>query len=254
MVYDHQSSHQYEKKSGHGPRAGFIYQVDRSSYHDWATRVMGWTEPPPFADPHPTLKGESGKAPPRDNRSNQKSSQRKPTQEERRVAPITVRRVQDNPMPGRTHSSRTTTSKHAGRSRQREDKRHRGHSPTSGHRSRSRRTERRPSGPSSRVEYLGERHPDIQQPSQEARSSTHSRGRTSHTQSEASLPERGQHSHQQGDRCPRQTHLVQDPRPRPLSTAIRNPAGVLPEATPPQRHDEDESGIPASGVEYLGAR
>ena len=253
MVYDHQSSHQYEKKSGHGPRAGFIYQVDRSSYHDWATRVMGWAEPPPFADPHPTLKGELGKAPPRGNRGNQKSSPRKPTQEERRVSPITVRRVQDRPMPGRTHSSRTTTSKHTSRSRQREDKRHQGRSSTSGHRSRSQRAEGRPSGPSPGVEHLGERRPDIQQSSQEERASVHSRGQTVPTQRGTSPPERGQHSHQQGSEYPQQAHLVQAPRPRPPSTVIRNPADALPEVTPPQRHGEDEPGIPAPGVGHLGA-
>ena len=55
-VRDHQRSHQAAGRCGHGSRVGQIYQVDHSSYHQWAETV-GWDEPPPFPDCKPVLTG-----------------------------------------------------------------------------------------------------------------------------------------------------------------------------------------------------
>ena len=52
-VYDHQASHHTENHSGHGPKAGYIYQVDHASYHRWAQQVIGWSNPPSFLRPSP---------------------------------------------------------------------------------------------------------------------------------------------------------------------------------------------------------
>ena len=55
-VYDHQASHHAEGHPGHGPRAGYKFQVDLASYCNWTQR-MGWQNLPKFPDPHPTRKG-----------------------------------------------------------------------------------------------------------------------------------------------------------------------------------------------------
>ena len=97
-VYDHQSSHQAEGHPGHGPRAGYIYQVDYASYHRW-TELMRWTDHPRFPDPHPTLRGDSRPPPPgafteRMAQRRQKREARQARKESKQRAPVTeVRRI-----------------------------------------------------------------------------------------------------------------------------------------------------------------
>ena len=99
-VYDHQASHQAEGHTGHGPRAGYIFQVDLASYHYWSTKVMGWTNPPSFPDPHPTLRGDDDKPPKgvftaRMARRRQKREERQGKRESKRRPSVPeVRRVQ----------------------------------------------------------------------------------------------------------------------------------------------------------------
>ena len=244
VVYDHQSSHQYDKNPGHGPRAGYIYQVDRPSYYNWATKVMGWVEPPPFPDPHPTLRGEQSKSLSHTGRNNQGSPKRRPRQENRRTSSPAVRQIQDRPMPDRARSSRATTSRPDSRSQQRE---HRRHSVVPEHRSRSRRAGGRQSGPSSGVEHLGERHPDVRHGSRTGQDRTLDHSRTPSSQSEILPPPPMQRPHPTEIRPSRDPSHAQDTQHRPPVTVIRSHTIPL-EAPPPQQDNE-----PASGVEHLEA-
>ena len=133
---------------------------------------------------------------------------------------MTVRRIRDRPMPGRAHSSNTTTSRHDSRSKQREPRRH---SSTSACRSRSERTGGRHSGPSPGVEHLGERDPGIPH-----------------------------HSRAERDRST-DISRTQDARRHPPSTITRPLVNDPPE--PPSRSQaaESEPERPASGVAHLEA-
>ena len=116
-VYDHQASHLAEGHQGHGPRAGYIFQVDHASYHQW-TQMMGWEDPPNFPDPHPTLRGDDtpptkGAFTERMARRRQKREERQERNKNRRRPPSTeVRRIQgptdSNPPAPPQHSSRTS--------------------------------------------------------------------------------------------------------------------------------------------------